>query len=50
MVRIVEVATKKQGFFNRINFIRGWDLLATTPVGGYRCFKPAKMSDCHILA
>lgn len=49
LVKVEHIATQKRGIFNPIRFVRGWDLLADSPVGGWRSFNPDKMTNVAVL-
>ena len=40
----------KLGRFSGLRFVRGWDILANGPVGGFRSFKPEKMKYVKVMA
>lgn len=50
IVKVELMATRKQGCFQPIRFVRGWEVTANTPAGAWRSFTPSKMSNFEILA
>lgn len=51
LVKVEHLAKRdKLGRFSGLRFVRGWDILANGPVGGFRSFKPAKMKYVKVIA